>query len=117
MGEGESASVEHGPLCYPRAVGLVTEDREAEGREVQADLVLATRLELYLEEGPFGGALQDPEVGPRLVGGFPLSGEPSLAPLVGVVDGEVDLSRIRLGAPEDEREVGPFDPVLAKEAA
>jgi hypothetical protein len=54
--EGEPVRVEHraareGPAAGGLAVDRVAEDRQAHVREVDADLVLAARLELHLQEG------------------------------------------------------------------
>jgi hypothetical protein len=98
-------------------IDLIADDGQAEGREVQADLVLASRLQLDLEQGARAEALDDAPARARLVGGLARTREPPPARLVDVVDGRVDLAFVGGGHPLHQGGVPALHAMRAEEVA
>jgi hypothetical protein len=99
------------------AVDGVAHDRQSGMGEVEADLVLPSRLQLDLQERPRREALDDPPARARLVRGLARAGQAPAAALVGVVDGRVDGPRFGRGGALDQGGVAPLDPVRAEQVA
>jgi hypothetical protein len=97
MPEGEHPRVQHLPRRVgPAVLGVhaVAEHRVAEVCEMDAHLVLASRLQTHLEQRGVREALDDAPLGDRLAGGLVAAGHAPAAALVGVVDGRVDGARV-----------------------
>ncbi len=95
------------PYLHRPPVGLVADQRVADGGEVGADLVGAAGLELRLEVGLGSEQLEHLEMGPRVARRCPRYRHP-VAPARGAPDRGVDRSGARTHPALRERKVDPL---------
>src|SRR5438309_11543475 len=115
MNEGERRGVQRVAVetgGRPRArfsVDRIADDRMAQGREVNSDLVGPPRLQRDLEQGEFSESLEHPIAGdrpPAAPGGH--DGHPDPVSRLSA-DGRVYDVRVRLDAPMNQREIAPVN--------